>query len=145
PGSANANGVVLARIALGRPQTVDTVTLHMAHSAGIVVGPYRHGAVLCLDAGKAGGDFGHRLIPGDALELRRTLRPGALQWVLEAVGVMDALGVTVDFLADDAGGVGIILGAAHPTDRTLVHQIDVQRAGRRTIVRADGADSAERK
>jgi hypothetical protein len=38
PGSAGADSVVLARIALGGAQAIDAVAVHVAHGAGIVIG-----------------------------------------------------------------------------------------------------------
>src|SRR5262249_6890145 len=46
-------------------------------------------------------------------------------------------GIAGDLLADDAIGVGVVLGAAHAPDRLGIDDLDVERAGRRTIVRAD--------
>ncbi len=144
PGGADADGFVLAGIALGSAQAVDAVALHVPHGAGIEIGPDGFGPVLGLDSGKARGNLGHGLVPRDALELTGALRPGALQRVLEAIGVVDALGVAGDFLADDPGRVGVILGATHAANGAIVHEINIEGAGRRAIMRADGADGTER-
>ena len=56
--------------------------------------------------------------------------------------MMNTLGVAGDFFADHACRVGIVLGAAHPADGFAVDDLDIERAGRRAIVRADGASNA---
>ena len=71
PGGAGADGVILAGIALGGAQAVDAVAMHMAHGAGIVVGPDGLGAVLGFDLGEAGGDFVEGFVPGDPLRTGR--------------------------------------------------------------------------
>jgi len=50
--------------------------------------------------------------------------------------MMHALGVPRDLGADHAGGVAIVLGAADATDRVPAEDLDLKRAGRRTVVRA---------
>ena len=78
-------------------------------------------------------------------EFARALLAHPLQRMLEPVGVMLALGVAGDLGADDAGGVVVVLGAAHAPDGALVDQLDFQRAGRRAIVRTGGAADANRR
>src|SRR5215207_11083718 len=51
---------------------------------------------------------------------------------------MNALGVARDLRAYHAGGIGLQLGATDPADRAAVDYLDVERAGRRTIVRTGG-------
>ena len=43
--------------------------------------------------------------------------------------MVDALGIAGDLLADDAGGVAVVLGAAHAADGALIQQLDLERAG----------------
>ena len=52
--------------------------------------------------------------------------------------MMNALGVARDLGADDTGRIGLQLGAAYPADRAAVDHLDVERAGRRAIVRTGG-------
>ena len=52
--------------------------------------------------------------------------------------MMDALGVARDLGADDARGVGLLLGTPHPADAAAFDHLDVERAGRRAIVRTGG-------
>src|SRR6476469_1331331 len=52
--------------------------------------------------------------------------------------MMNPLGVACDLGADHACSVGLQLGAANPADRAAVDHLDVERAGRRTIVRTGG-------
>ena len=52
--------------------------------------------------------------------------------------MMDALGVARDLGADDAGRVGLLLRAAHPADAAAVDHLDIERAGRRAVMRTGG-------
>ena len=62
--------------------------------------------------------------------------------MLEAIGVMHALGVARDLGADHAGGVGVVFGAANAADSVVGEDLDLKRAGRRTVVRAGGSGDA---
>ena len=84
------------------------------------------------------GDEVERVVPGNGLELAGAFRPLAAQRMQQAVLVVLALGVARDLGADDAGGVVVVLGAAHAADGALVEELDLERAGRRAIVRAGG-------
>src|SRR5712675_910773 len=52
--------------------------------------------------------------------------------------MVNALGIAGDLGADDAGGVGLLLGTANPADALAIDHLDVERAGRRAIVRTGG-------
>src|SRR5258705_1390194 len=56
----------------------------------------------------------------------------------QPIGMMNTLGIARDLGADDACGIALQLGAAHPADRGTIDHLDIQRAGRRTIVRTGG-------
>jgi xanthine/CO dehydrogenase XdhC/CoxF family maturation factor len=82
-----------------------------------------------------------RVVPGDPLPgagiapvgiALRSLPPERME---EPVGVVDALGVAGDLGADDAGRVVVLLRAVDAPDGALVQYLDVERAGRRTIMR----------
>ena len=68
-----------------------------------------------------------------------------LQRLHQAVGMVLALGVARDLGADHAGGVVVVLGAAHAADGALVEHLDLERAGRRAIVRTGGRADANRR
>ena len=142
PRRSGADGVILQRIAPAIAQPVDAVALHVAHGPGIEIGPNGLGTDLVLDGPEAGDNLVERLVPGDLLPPPCSLGADPAHGMGQAIGVMDALGIAGDLLANDAGGVGIILGAAHPADRVRVHDFNVERAGRRAIVRADTAGNA---
>src|SRR4051794_15013626 len=57
----------------------------------------------------------------------------------QTIGMMDALSVARDLRADDARGVEIVLGAAHPADRAAVEHLHLECAGGRTVVRTGGS------
>ena len=130
-------------------QPVDAVAHDEAHGAGIVVGPDRLGAVAALGRQHGLGGDVEGVVPGDALELAsrywalaRALGALAAQGVHQPVGVMHALGVARDLGADDARRVAVVLGAVQTADAVAAEQLDIERAGRRAVVRtgrvADG-------
>ncbi len=119
-----------AGIFLGVAQPVDAVAHHEAHGAGIVIRPHPFRAVAPLGLEEFLGDEIERVVPGDLPERALAFRADALQRMLEPVLVMHALGVARDLGADDAGGVVVVLGAAHAADGALVEQFDLERAGR---------------
>ena len=88
------------------------------------------------------GDDVERIVPGDRGELAAALGADAPQRTREAVGMMDALGVARDLGADHAGRVGIVLGAADTADGALVEDLDLERAGRRAVVRTGRGSDA---
>ncbi len=89
------------------------------------------------------GDLVERLVPGDSRELARTFGPGPPQRMQQSVRVMNALGIARDLGADDAGGIGLQLGPAHPADALAVEDLDIERAGRGAIMRAGGVPDSE--
>src|SRR5258706_4904575 len=56
----------------------------------------------------------------------------------QRIGMMNALGISGDLGADDTCSIALQLGAAHPADRGTIDHLDIQRAGRRAIVRTGG-------
>ena len=114
---------------------MDAVAHDVAHRAGIKVRPNRFGAMRLFGAGELFGDKIECVVPGDRGELAAPLGTDPAQRMLETVWMMHPLGITRDFGADDAGGVGVIFGAADATDRLVAVNLDLERAGRRTIVR----------
>ena len=138
PRQRRANGGVHVGVALGVAQPVDAVAHDEAHGAGIVVGPHGLGAVAAL--GRQQGLRGEveGIVPGDALELARALRPLAPQRMHEPVGVMHALGIARDLGADDARRIAVVLRPVHAAYPAVGQQLDVERAGRGAIVRTDG-------
>ena len=142
-GDVGADGRVEARIFLHMRKAVDAVAHHQPHGAGIVIGPDRFGAELALGGVEAIGDFVERLVPGNPRELPGALRPGAAQRMHQPVRMMDALGIARDLGADDAGGIGLQLGAAHPADRWN-RRSPRHRARRPTGNRADRSNAGYR-
>src|SRR6202035_4369462 len=82
------------------------------------------------------GDQIKRVVPRDRRKFARTLRPDAAQRMQQAIGVMHALGIARHLGADHARGVGILLGTADAADGAPVDDLDFERAGRWTVVRA---------
>ena len=52
--------------------------------------------------------------------------------------MVDALGVARDLGADDAGRVGLVLGAVDAADARAVDHLDIERADGGAVVRANG-------
>ena len=141
-GQRHADGREPARIFELVAQEVDPVTLHEAHRAGVVVRPHRLGAVQRGLLLELLGDRVERLFPRDARELFRAFRARALQRMPQAVGVMHALGVAGDLLADHAVRVSVAHRAAHAADGVRVPDLHLERAGAGAVVGADrGADA----
>ena len=136
-GDGAADSALAAGPAHGVAEAEDAVAVDEAHGAGGAVGPDGFGAVFGGGAGEGVGDAVERVVPGDLAELGGAFGAGAQEGVEDAAGVVDALGVAGDFVADDAGGVGVV-GAADGADRGAVEQLDVERAGAGAVVRADG-------
>ena len=138
PGDADADVAEKAGISLDVGQAVDAVAHHEAHRAGVEIGPDAFGAAFALGLQERLGDAVERLVPGDRDKLRRAFRADAPQGPREPVGVMDALGIARHFRAHDALGVGMVGGAMHAPDAVSADHLDVERAHRRAVVRADG-------
>ena len=139
PGRIDADGREEAGIFFGMPQPMDAVAHDVAHGAGIVVRPDRLRAVGLLGAQELLGDEIERVVPRDRRELAAAFGAGAAQRMLQAIGVMNALGVARDLGADDARGVGVVLGAPDPADGVVCRRPRLRarrsrdnRAGRQT-------------
>ena len=138
PGDVGADGRELPRIALDVAQPVDAVAHDEAHGAGVVVWPDALRAAAPFRLEKALGDEIERLVPTDAGEAARSFCADAPERMQQAVGVVDALGVARHLGADHARRVAVVLGPAHAADRASVDDLDLERAGRRAIVRTGG-------
>src|SRR6266851_7331758 len=120
-------------------QPVDAVALHQPHRPGVVVGPHGLAAETLRSGGEFLGDDIERVVPGNLLECRAVpLVADAAQRPAQALGMVLALGVAPDLGADHAGGVAVRRGTADAADRMRVDALDLERAGARAIMRADG-------
>ncbi len=131
----DADRRVPARVAHDVAQAVDAVPLDQSHRARVEVRPDRLETVAGRLLDERLRDAVQRLLPRDASELARALRPHAPQRVEQAVRVVNALRVAPHLLADDAGRVGVPRGAAHPPDRAGVQTLHVEGARARAVVR----------
>ncbi len=86
---------------------IHACALEDAHGAGIGVRQDGLGAVGGDDVGEARGDLVEGFIPGDAAELAGTLGAGALEGVLEAIGMVVAIEILCYFAAEEALGDGV--------------------------------------
>jgi hypothetical protein len=125
-----------ARVFFHVREPVDAVAHHEPHGAGIVIGPDRLGAEVALGGVKAPRDLVERVIPADPRELARPLGTDAEHRIGQPVRMVDALGVARDLGADDARGIGLLLGATHPPDAGVIDHLDIEPAGRWAIMRA---------
>jgi hypothetical protein len=138
PAHGRADGGILAGILFDVAQTIDAVAHHEAHGAGIVIGPDGLGAETLFDFEELASDNVERLVPGNALELPRSLRARALHRIEQPLRMMDALRIARHLRADHARRVAVGLRPVHTPDRLAVDHLDVEGAGGGAIVRADG-------
>ena len=137
PAHRRADGGILAGILLHVAQAVDAVAHHVAHGAGIIIGPDGLGAEVPLRLQELFGHDVERLVPGNPLELARTLRAGALHGVEQPVRVVDALRIARHLRADHSGRVAVALRPMHAADRAPVDHLHLEGADGGAIVRAD--------
>ena len=133
-----------AGIFLGVAQAMNAVAHHIAHGAGIEVGPHRLRAVLGFGALKRVRDNVECVVPGDWRKFPAAFGAGAPQRLFEPIGMMDALGVAGDLGADHACRIKIVFRTAHAADRAAVEHFHFKRAGGRAIVRARGGADLDR-
>jgi hypothetical protein len=135
PGHVGADRVELVGIALGVAETMDPVALHLPHGAGVKIRPDGLGAELRFRLFEELSAI--RSSAASQTPLSTRPRPWRLadQWLEQPVGVVDALGVARHLGADNAGGVAVVRVAAHPADAVVCKQIDLERTGRRAVVR----------
>jgi hypothetical protein len=119
-------------------QPLDAVALHQAHRTGIEIGPHRLAAVSRLGRIEFLGDEVEGRLPTGFLPAPLALAAGAHQRLQKPIGMMDAFGVSRDLGADDAGRVVVVPGAVDAADPVRSKDLDVERAGRRAVVRAGG-------
>src|SRR5690606_29485069 len=81
--------------------------------------------------------------PARFLPVALALGAGADQRLQQPVGMMNPLGIARDLGADDAGRVVVALGAMDATDGALVDDLDVERTGRRAVMRARRVPDAD--
>ena len=130
-----ADGRVLARITHDVAQTIDTVALHEPHGAGVKERPHRCAPQRLRRARELLGDFVERGLPRQRCEFA-ALGAFALERLGKPFGMMDALGVARNFLADHARRVGVGGGAADAADMVAVEFLDFERARAGAVVRA---------
>ena len=118
-------------------EALDSVTHHETHRARVKVWPHAFGSELALDRQELVSDAVERLVPRDRLELPASLGSDAAKRLGQPIRVMDALPVSSDLGADDAGGVGLIARAVDSADALSADHLDVESADRRAVVRTD--------
>ena len=141
----HADGGEHPRIAHGMAQPLDPVALHQPHGAGIEIGPDGLAAMAGRGALEGLGHLVQRRLPGDRLVGPDPLafRPDAAQGKSEAIGVVLALGIAGDLGADHPRGIAVPRGAPDLADARRRQALDLERAGARAIMRADGGDEVE--
>ena len=141
----DADGGEHPRIAHGMAQPLDPVALHQPHGAGIEIGPDRLAAMASRGALEGLGHLVQGRFPGDRLVGPDPLafRPDTAQRMSEAIGVMLALGIAGDLGADHPGGIAVPGRAPDLADAGRRQALDLERAGARAVMRADGRDDVE--
>ena len=117
-------------------QPVDAVAHDEPHGASVEIRPHGFRPIFPLGGQHRLCRLGHRIVPGNAGEFARALRPLALQRMEQPLGMVNALGIAPDFFADDAESIAVLLGAAHPANGAVIEQLHLQRAGRGAIMGA---------
>src|SRR5580692_3933092 len=118
-------------------EALDSVAHHEAHRAGVKVRPHALGSEFALDRQEVIGDAVERLVPTNRCELAASLRANASKRLGQPIRVMDALVVTSDLGADDAGRIGLVARAVDTADPLAANHLDVERANRGAVVRTD--------
>ncbi|MNI12486.1 hypothetical protein D3C73_656710 [compost metagenome] len=138
PGHVGADRTHEAGIFFGMAQALDTVALHLPHRACVEIRPdgFRAMLRLCLD--ESIRDLVECRLPGKLLPASVTLGSLAALRHHETARMIEALGIARDLGADDACRIGVIRRPPHATDFAVLGQVDIQRAGARTVVRTDG-------
>jgi hypothetical protein len=119
-------------------QTVDAVLHDQAHGAGIIIRPYRLGAEFALGLVEPCRHLVERVVPGNSLKLAGALRADPALRIHQPIRVVDPLRVARDLGADHPGRIGLLFGASDPADGRFIDHLDVERAGRRAVVRTGG-------
>ena len=119
-------------------EALDSVAHHKTHCARVKVRPHALRPEFALDRQEVVGDAVERLVPTGRCELAAPLRANASKRLGQPIGVVDALVVTSDFGADDAGCVGLIPRAMDPADALAPNHLDVESTNRGAVVRTDG-------
>src|SRR5579883_1752662 len=137
---------MLPRIAHDMAQPPYAVALHEPHRAGIEMRPYALCAPALRRQRQALGDLVERVVPGDRREGRAppALVADAAQRRCQALGMVLPFGVARDLGADDAVRIGLPGGPAQTPDPHPVDALDRERAGARTIMRANAGDDVAR-
>ena len=145
PGEIGADRVEEAGIFLGVAQPVDAVALHQPHRAGVVsrARPSRCRALprraMKCSATRSSAASQLSFLPG-AL----ALGAGAHQRLQQPVGMVDALGIARDLGADDAGRVAVVPWRRGRGRCGAVEDLDLERAGRRAVMRTGRMADPER-
>ncbi len=126
-------------------QPLDPVALHQPHGAGIEIGPDGLAAMAGRGALEGFRHLVQRRLPGDLLVSPDPLpfRPHAAQRMGQAIGVMLALGIAGDLGADHPRGIAVPGRAPDLADARRRQALDLERAGARAVMRADGRDEVE--
>ena len=130
----------LARVAQIMAEAVDAVALYPAHGAGEIIRPNGGGIIFLAAFTERLGDPVEGFRPVDGREFAAPFGAGSQQRLRQPVRVVDALAVAGGFGAHHAGGVAVVLGAAHTADRAVVEDFDFERTHRRTVVRTRGTN-----
>ena len=117
------------------PQPLDRIALHQPHRAGVEIRPDGFGPILFFGLAQLFGHQVKRCFPACLLPGAFALGTGAHQRLHQPVGMVDALGIARHLGADNAVGVAVVLGARQPADPPVRQDLDIEGAGRRTVVR----------
>ena len=144
---AGADRREIAGIALDVGQPFQPVAHNQAHRSRVPIGPDAFRAVLRLGRRELFRNDVERLVPADGDELAGALRPDAAERPGQPVGMVNPFGIARHFRAHDARSVALVPRAMDAPDARAGDHLDVERAHRWTIVRANRGttDDVERR
>ncbi|ESZ36215.1 hypothetical protein X733_05615 [Mesorhizobium sp. L2C067A000] len=143
PGQIGADRAEEAGVFFRMAQPVDAVALHQPHRAGIEIRPDGLGAVFFFGRDEFLGDDVECRFPAGFFPDAVALGAGANKRLQQSVRMMDTIGIARDLGADHTSRIGVGLGAMDAADAVAIEQLDLERAGRRAIMRTGGVADAE--
>ena len=136
-GDRGADSVLTAGIAHGVGQAVQPIPVDQPHGPRRVERPHGFRPMARRHVAEGSRDTVQRFVPANTAELSAALRAGAQQGMGQPIRMVDALGIARDLGADHARRVWVV-GPTHRADARAVDDLNIQCAGRRAVVRANG-------
>ena len=113
---------------------MNPIAHHEPHCARVKIRPdtFRAVPLFCHQQRLSGLIQG--IIPGDRFKFARSFVSTSTKRLRQTVRVVNSFAVAGYFAADNAGGIGVLRSAPNLADMMRINLLDLQSAGRRTIV-----------